>query len=389
MNKIYSYGKQCIEDDDIQAVIDVLKSDWLTQGPTITNFEKLLCEKSGSLYASAVMNGTAALHLTGIALGWTKGDVVLTTPLTFLATANCILYAGASPDFVDIDEKSYTIDIDKLEDKVRKYRKKGKKIKAVIGVDYAGHPCKWEDIRFLSDKYEFQLIDDACHALGAEYKNDRHYASKYADVTILSFHPVKHITTGEGGAILTNNKKIDERIKRLRTHGMTKDEKYLDRNEGSWYYEMFELGFNYRITDMQCALGISQLKKLERFIQRRQEIAYYYNSAFKGDERFIIPQCAEGISHAYHLYPLQIRLDRISITKKDLFERLREKNIYCQVHYIPIHLQPYYRKNFGFQPGDFPVAEKFYEQEMSIPVYPQLETEDLEYISQTIKMLAE
>jgi len=389
MNKIYSYGKQCIEEDDIQAVTDALKSDWLTQGPTISKFEELLCEKSGSLYASAVMNGTAALHLTGLASGWTKGDVVLTTPLTFLATANCILYAGAEPDFVDIDGISYTIDIRKLEDKVRDYQKKGKKIKAVIGVDYAGHPCKWEELRFLADKYEFQLIDDACHALGAEYKNSRNYASKYADVTILSFHPVKHITTGEGGAVLTNNKEIDERIKRLRTHGMTKDEKYLDRNDGSWYYEIFELGFNYRITDIQCALGISQMNKLGRFIQKRREIAHYYDRVFEADERFVVPRVSKDVFHAYHLYPLQIRFDRISVTKKDLFGRLREKNIFCQVHYIPIHLQPYYRKKFGFQPGDYPMSEKFYEQEMSIPVYPQLETEDLEYISQRIKMLAE
>ncbi|QTA87897.1 UDP-4-amino-4,6-dideoxy-N-acetyl-beta-L-altrosamine transaminase [Desulfonema magnum] len=388
MNKSYSYGKQYIEKDDIQAVIDVLKSDWLTQGPTIGNFEKLLCEKLGSSYATAVANGTAALHLMALALGWMKGDVVLTTPITFLATANSVLYAKAIPDFVDIDGVSYTVDIDKLEDKIEYYQKKGKKIKAVVAVDYAGHPCEWKQLRFLADKYEFQLINDACHAIGAMYKNEHHYISMYADTAILSFHPVKHITTGEGGAILTNSKEFQEKVKILRTHGMTKDENRLEKNDGPWYYEMHELGFNYRITDIQCALGISQLKKLERFIQRRQEIAHYYDSVFEGDERFIIPQCAEDISHAYHLYPLQIRFDRISITKKALFERLRGKNIYCQVHYIPIHLQPYYRKNFGFQPGDFPVAEKFYEQEMSIPVYPQLETEDLEYISSTIKMLA-
>ncbi len=387
MNKIYSYGKQYIENDDIQAVTNVLKSDWLTQGPTIDCFEKALCNKSGSIYATAVVNGTAALHLAGLALGWIKGDVVLTTPITFLATANCILYACALPDFVDIDEITYTIDINKLEDKIKHYQKKGKKIKAVIGVDYAGHPCDWEELRFLADKYEFQLVDDACHAIGAKYKNHSDYASKYADVAILSFHPVKHITTGEGGAILTNNKEFDKKVKTLRTHGMTKDEHYLEKNDGPWYYEMHELGFNYRITDIQCALGISQLKKLDRFIENRQQIAGYYDNAFENDERFIVPQPSEHIYHAYHLYPLQIRFDMISTTKKKLYQELSTKNIFCQVHYIPIHLQPYYREKYGFQMGDFPIAEKFYAQEMSIPIYPQLEKDDLEYIYTAIREL--
>ncbi len=384
MNKTYSYGKQFIEDDDIQAVIDVLKSDWLTQGPTIGHFEKSLCEELGASYASVVANGTAALHLAGVALGWVKEDVVLTTPMTFLATANCILYAGASPDFVDIDEISYTIDVNKLEDKVRDYRKKGKKIKAVIGVDYAGHPCEWESLRFLADKYEFQLIDDACHAMGAKYKNDKNYASKYADVTILSFHPVKHITTGEGGAVLTKSERLDEKIKTLRTHGMTKSKSMLEKNDGPWYYEMHELGFNYRITDIQCALGISQLKKLDHFVEKRQHIAHYYDSIFVKNEHLIVPQTAELTSHAYHIYPLQIKFDMISIEKEKLFHHLREKDIFCQVHYIPIHLQPYYKKKFGFQTGDFPVAEKFYKQEVSIPMHPQLEAEDLDYVTKNI-----
>ncbi len=384
MRQKITYGKQCIEDDDIRAVIEVLKSDWLTQGPTVARFEEELCLKFGSAYASALANGTAALHLAGIALGWKEGDVVLTTPLTFLATANCILYAGAVPDFVDIDAKHYTIDVEKLEAKIKQYRGESKKVKAVIGVDYAGHPCDWKALRFLADKYQFQLIDDACHAMGATYANDDRYFTKYADIAIFSFHPVKHITTGEGGAILTNSDSYNEKIQSLRTHGVTNDVNQMEKCDGPWYFEMHELGFNYRITDIQCALGISQLKKLGRFVDKRQQIACYYDGVLGSDERFIAPRQSDDVSHAYHLYPLQIRFDRVAVTKENLFRKLSERNIFCQVHYVPIHLQPYYRKRFGFQKGEFPIAEKFYEREVSLPVYPQLEQNAMEYVSEAI-----
>jgi len=388
MKKIYSYGKQTIDQDDIDSVVKVLKSDWLTQGPKILEFENALSKKFKAKYVSAVSNGTAGLHLIGMALGWRKDDIVITTPITFLASANCILYNNATPDFVDIDPVYYTIDVNKLEEKIKKYLVKGKKIKAVVAVDFAGQPCDWKALRMLADKYDFQLVNDNCHALGAEIDGDPGYAVKYADAVNLSFHPVKHITTGEGGAVLTNDKGLDEKIKILRTHGMTKDEKFLEKNEGPWYYEMHQLGYNYRITDFQCALGISQLNKLNEFVTKRRKIASNYDLALGNDERFIVPITKISVKHSYHLYPLQINFNKIRIDKKDLFEQLRKKNILLQVHYIPIHLQPYYKNNFGFMEEDFPVAEKFYKREVSIPIYPKLKRDDVDYIVKSIKHLA-
>ncbi len=380
-NKIYSYGKQTIDSSDIEAVVEVLKSDWLTQGPDVAAFEQALCEKFGAKYATVVSNGTAALHLAALAMDWQPGDVVITTPLTFLASANSILYAGATPDFVDIDKKTYTISTALLKEKLAQYNKEGINVKAVVAVDYAGHPCDWQKLRELADEYGFQLVNDNCHAPGAEYNNDYNYAVKYADVVIQSFHPVKHITTGEGGAVLTNNKNIDKIIKTLRTHGMTKDPDLLEKNDGPWYYEMHRLGYNYRITDFQCALGLSQLGKLDGFVKRRREIALFYDEKFGSNENFIIPHVSVNVKHAYHLYPLQIKFENIIIKKSELFGKLKEKNIYGQVHYIPVHLQPYYRKKFGFEKGGFPVAEKFYEREISIPMYPSLTDADLNYIA--------
>jgi UDP-4-amino-4,6-dideoxy-N-acetyl-beta-L-altrosamine transaminase len=385
--KKYSYGRQFIDNDDIKAVSEVLKSDWLTQGPKIKEFEDALSEKFKSKFVSVVSNGTAALHLAALALAWKRDDIVITSPITFLASANCILYVHATPDFVDIDPVSYTIDVNKLEDKLKSYRLKDKKVKAVIGVDYAGHPCNWTALRSLADKYSFQLVNDACHALGATYKGDIGYAVKYADLVSFSFHPVKHITTGEGGAILTNNEMLDEKIKILRTHGTTKDGKLMEKNDGPWYHEMIELGFNYRITDFQCALGISQLKRLDFFFKRRRQIAEYYNKNLINKDLFILPCEVNDVRHAYHLYPLQIKFDKIGYSKKDLFEKLNQKNIKAQVHYIPVHLQPYYKKHYGFKIGDFPVAEEFYSREVSIPIYPSLENEDLRYISEKVKEL--
>lgn len=384
MNKIFYYGRQNIYDDDIQEVANVLKSDLITQGPNAQKFENELSNFFGSKHATVVANGTAGLHLIALALGWKEGDIVITSPITFLASANCAIYAGANVDFADIDEKTYTIDPNKLEDKIKSYLTKNKKIKAVVAVDFAGHPCDWKSLLELKNKYDFQLVNDFCHALGAEYEDDIQYAVKYADAVNLSFHPVKHITTGEGGAVLTNNKMIDKKIKLLRTHGITKDESVLEKNDGPWYYEMHEVGFNYRITDFQCALGISQLKKLNKFLEQRRFIANYYNKFFNDDDRFITPFVAQNVKHAYHLYPLQIKFDELKIDKKEYYFRLKENGVVFQVHYIPVHLQPFYRKNFGFKKGDFPVAEKFYERELSIPIYPSLTEEDLAFISNAI-----
>jgi len=379
--KIYSYGKQTISDDEINAVTEILRSDWMTQGPTIPKFENALNHKFGSKHCSVVANGTAGLHLIAMAFGWKKDDIIITSPITFLASANCAIYVGAKIDFTDIDSLSYTIDPNKLEEKLKHYASQNKNVKAVIAVDYAGHPCDWDALKLLKDKYGFQLVNDFCHAPGAEYKKDFQYAVKYADAVNLSFHPVKHITTGEGGAVLSNNEFIDKRIKILRNHGMTKDETFLEKNDGPWYYEMNEPGFNYRITDFQCALGIKQLEKLESFIAKRRSIASFYDDYFIKDERFIHPNVFPETKHAYHLYPLQIKFDELKISKKDFFARLKEKNILGQVHYIPVHLQPFYKKQFGFKEGDFPISEKFYQREISIPMYPMLEEEDLFYIT--------
>ncbi len=383
-SKTYSYGKQNISGEDIESVVRVLQSDWLTQGPTVGEFEKALADKFGAQFAAACSNGTAGLHLIALGLGWSKGDVIITTPITFLASANCAIYVGADVDFADIDPIYYTIDPNNLEDKIKSYRKENINVKAVIAVDYAGQPSDWEALKSLKDKYGFQLVNDFCHAPGAEYKNDYCYAVNYADAVNMSFHPVKHFTTGEGGAVLSNDGNFIKRIKTLRTHGATKDPDILEKNDGPWYYEMHEVGFNYRITDFQCALGISQLKKLDSFIIERRKIAKYYDNFFKNDERFIIPHVNKNSSHAYHLYPLQTKFDELGISKKDFFEKMKEKNIFLQVHYIPVHLQPYYRKRFGFKEGDFPEAESFYKREISLPIYPGLKVEDLNYITESI-----
>ena len=383
MNKTYNYGKHYIDQDDIQAVVDILNSNYLTQGETIQNFEDVLCVKSGAKFAIVVANGTAALHLTGLALGWKKGDIIITSPLTFVATANSIIYSGATPDFVDIDPISYTIDVNQLEEKIKAYRKANQCVKAIIGVDYAGHPCQWDALYYLSQKYNCQLINDACHSLGAAYKGTTSYLSQYTDATILSFHPVKHITTGEGGAILTNNQFLNETIKIYRVHGITKPEEKINQI-GAWYYEIDSLGYNYRITDIQCALGISQLKKLKRFIEKRRKIAQFYDAFFCQKDGFTTPTHNENITHAYHLYPLQIDFNQTGITRQMLFHRLKQNHINCQVHYIPVHCHSYFQKHYGFKFGDFPVSEQFYNREISLPIYPQLEEKDLDYITQTI-----
>ncbi|MBT6112552.1 MAG: UDP-4-amino-4,6-dideoxy-N-acetyl-beta-L-altrosamine transaminase [Candidatus Marinimicrobia bacterium] len=375
-----SYGKQSIDQSDIDAVIDVLNSDWMTQGPAVETFEDDLNQYFGSKYCCAVSNGTAALHLTGLSLGWGPGDVIITTPITFLATANSIVYSGAKPDFVDIDPVTYTIDPNQVEEKVKFYHSKGKKVKAIIGVDFAGHPCDWKALRQIADMHELQLINDNCHALGASYYKDKKYAVKYADAVIQSFHPVKHITTGEGGAVLTNTAQVDEKVRLLRTHGMTKNNDQLKKNDGPWYYETHTLGYNYRITDFQCALGTSQLKKLVQFVQARQQIANHYDKAFSNIDSLIFPAYHDSVTHAYHLYALRIDFEKLGFGKTDLFNKMKEFGIILQVHYIPVHLQPFYKEKYGFKNGDFPLSEKFYNQEISLPIYPGLKEDDVKKV---------
>ena len=382
-----NYGKQFIDSKDIRAVVKILKRNLLTQGPEIEKFQNTLKSFFKSKFCKAVSNGTAALHLAGLALRWKKDDVVLTIPTTFIATANCILYNKATPKFVDIDKSSYTIDVNKLESKIKYINNKSRKVVAVIATDYAGNPCDWEALKFISKKYNVKLINDNCHAMGAKLNNDHGYAVKYADIVTQSYHPVKHITTGEGGAILTNNKIIDEKVTILRSHGIVRDPKKMNIKQGPWYYEMHDLGFNYRITDFQCALGLSQLKKLKKFIKKRREVAKIYDSEFADNKFFVIPRVRDNCEHAYHLYPLRINFEKLRISKKELINKMRKKNINLQVHYIPIHLQPFYKRKFGFKKGDFPVAEKFYENEVSLPIFFSLKQKQVYKVIKSIKSL--
>jgi UDP-4-amino-4,6-dideoxy-N-acetyl-beta-L-altrosamine transaminase len=379
-----SYGKQSISKTDIDAVIEVLKGDWLTQGLAVDKFENDLKNYFGAKHVCAVSNGTAALHLVGLALGWKPGDIILTSPITFLATANCIVYSGATPDFVDIEPVTYTIDPNRVEEKIKHYQSKGKKVKAIIGVDYAGHPCNWQALRELADKYGVQLVNDNCHALGSAYLDDKQYAVKYADLVTQSYHPVKHITTGEGGAIFTNDSSLDEEIKKLRSHGMTKDSNLLEKNDGLWYYEMHRVGYNYRITDFQCALGSSQLKRLNSFVQMRQMIAQKYDKWFSESDIFKVPKVHESIEHSYHLYPLQIDFEKTKIGKLEFFQKMKKSNINLQVHYIPVHLQPYYQKKYSYQSEELLISETFYKNEVSLPVYPELNHKNQQYVKEML-----
>ena len=371
-----SYGRQSLDQSDVDAVVKVLKGDWLTQGPAIERFENDLKQFFGAKHACAVSNGTAALHLTSLSLGWEPDNIIITSPITFLATVNCIVYSGSIPDFVDIDPQSYNIDPNIVEDKVKAYRSNGKQVKAIIGVDYAGHPCDWQALREIADKYNLQLVNDNCHALGASYCGDQQYAVKYADVVIQSYHAVKNITTGEGGSVLTNDTEIDEKIRRLRNHGMTKYSNQIGESFAPWYYEMHEIGYNYRITDIQSAMGSCQLKKLKRFILKRRKISKEYDKFLANVEYIKIPKAHSLVEHAYHLYPLQIEFKKLSLSKIVFFEKMKKMKFNLQVHYIPVYKQPFYQKNYSFNSADFPVSERFYANEVSLPIYPELSEDD-------------
>ncbi len=382
MKEFLSYGKQWIDNDDIQSVINVLKGNYLTQGPYIDEFEKKICEITGAKYCVAVTNGTAALHLAVQVLGIEKGKEGITSPNTFLATPNSLVYNGLKPVFADIDEKTYCIDVKQIEKRINK------NTKVVMPVHFAGQPCDMEEIYNLCSKNNIHLIEDAAHAIGSKYKCGAMVGCcKYSDITILSFHPVKTITTAEGGAITTNSEKLYEKLKVLRTHGITKDPKYMSKNEGPWYYEMQELGFNYRITDIQAALGTSQLSKLNFFVKRRREIIEKYNNAFSEINWLTRPYEKLEVFSAFHLYVLKIDFDKIKKTRKQVMEELAKRNIGTQVHYIPCHTQPYYQKNFDSKWGDYPKTERYYEQALSIPLYPKMTNEDVDYVIKTIREL--
>lgn len=376
MNNI-PYGRQWIDEDDISAVAKVLQSDWLTQGPDIEEFEREIAEYVGAKYAVAFSSGTSALHGAMFAAGIGPGDEIITSPITFVATSNSAIYLGARPRFVDIDLKTYCIDTAKIEEAITP------NTKVIAPVDLAGYPVNIETIMEIARRHNVVVVEDSAHALGA--KRNGKMVGTEADMSLFSFHPVKHITTGEGGAITTDNEEFYKKMKIFVTHGITKDPALLQRNDGPWYYEMQELGFNYRLTDFQCALGLSQLKKIESFLDRRNEIASMYDEAFKDVKGLVIPPKPEQYSsrHAYHLYPILLtRTDR-----KEAYIKLREKGIFAQVHYIPVHLQPYYRNNYGFKKGGYPNAEYYYEHELSIPMYPKMSDEEVNYIIQSIKSL--
>ncbi len=381
MTKKIPYGRQDINVDDINAVVEILKSDYLTQGPTIEKFEQAFANYIGCKYAIAVSNGTAALHLAVMALGITEKKKVITSPITFVASANCILYNGGEIDFCDINPQTYTIDINQLQQKLEK--SSDNTYVGIIPVDLAGYPVNTEELKKLANKYNLWILEDACHAPGGGfYDSENQFIAcgngKYVDAAAFSFHPVKHITTGEGGMITTNNEHLYKQLQILRTHGITKDPLLLKENHGGWYYEMQQLGYNYRLTDIQAALGISQLKRADQGLKRRKQIAFNYYNELNNVGDIILPFVDNNIKHAYHLFIIQ------TSKRKELYEYLRKHNIFAQVHYIPVHLQPYY-KQFGWKKGDFPVAEKYYEQCLSLPMYPSLTDDEQQYIIETIK----
>ncbi len=374
------YGKQNITQEDIDAVVETLHADFLTQGPKIDEFETKFADYVGSEYAIAVSNGTAALHLCAVALNVNEKSKVITTPITFAASANCIKYCGGEVVFVDIDPKTALIDLKKLEE-LLKSNPKGT-FDGIIPVDFMGLPVDLEKLKKLTDKYGLWIIEDACHAPGGYFidsKNKKQNCGNgnYADLAIFSFHPVKHIASGEGGMITTNDKDLYDKLIKLRTHGITKNPELLQQNHGGWYYEMQELGYNYRIPDILAALGISQLSRANQMMQKRQEIANRYDEAFRNTKICFFQYPKDSIFHAYHLYVIQVE------NRKKLYDFLRENNIFVQVHYIPVHTMPYY-KSLGYKNGDFPNAESYYDSCLSLPMYPTLTEEEQNFVIEKI-----
>ena len=376
------YGRQSIDRSDISAVLKALGSDWITQGPRVSEFEGALRRYCRAKYAVAVSSGTAALHIACLAAGIKKDDEVITSPITFAASANSVLYCGGTPVFADIQPDTANIDPEEIKKGI------GKKTRAIIPVHYAGYPCDMKEIKAIADKHGLIIIEDAAHALGAWYKRSRIGDCRYSDMAVFSFHPVKTITTGEGGAVLTNNAALYKKLMDLRSHGIVKEpERFTGKgssDRGSWYYEMQQLGFNYRITDFQCALGISQLSKIDKFINRRRKIAGIYDRILSGIGEIEIPPYGNDSRSAYHLYYIRLIHKKIRSKKEQLFHSLKRNGIGVQVHYIPVYLHPYYRE-LGYKKGRCPKAELFYRETMSIPIHPSMSNGDVIHVGDVIR----
>ena len=380
------YGKQEINNEDIESIIKVLKSDYLTQGPVVPQFEKSISQYCGSKYAIAVTSATAALHLSCIALDLKKGDYLWTSPISFVASANCARYCGANVDFVDIDPLTYNLNPKLLEEKLIKAEKNNVLPKIVVPVHLCGHSAEMQEIYALSKRFKFKIIEDASHAIGGKYKDIFVGSCKYSDITIFSFHPVKIITTGEGGMATTNNIDLAQKISRLRSHGITRNKnEMINDSHGEWYYEQQDLGYNYRMTDIQASLGISQLKRISTFINKREKIAQKYDIEFE-DLPIKIPKQNINVTSSRHLYVIRVDNKKSKSKHSELFYQLRKKRILVNLHYIPIHLQPYYRK-LGFNFGDFPNSEEYYKEAISLPIYSTLSDEEQNYIIKNIKSL--
>jgi len=374
-----SYGKQSIDSQDIKRVIKSLKSNYLTQGPAVKEFEKKLSKNFKCKFSTVVSNGSAALYLIGKILGWKAGDVIAVPPITFISSVNSVEHCGAKPLFIDINLNDYCMDPIKLEKEL--VRDKKKKIKAAVITDFGGQPAQWEKFYALKKKYKIILINDNCHAMGSSIKLDKGYATKYADFATLSFHPVKAITTGEGGAILTNNKKMNEKATLLREHGIVR------KNGRHWDYKVFNLGYNFRLPDLNCALGISQLRKLKKFVERRKKISAIYDNLFSDKEKFIIPKKIKNTVNSYHLYPILINLKKIKKTKEKIIKEFLKNKIKLQVHYIPINTQPFYKKKYGLNKNNYKNSIIFFKSCVSLPIYYDLNDRQINYIEKICKKI--
>lgn len=378
------YGKQNILDTDIEAVVEVLKSDFLTQGPVVPRFEQCLSKVTEAKFVTAVNSATSALHIACLALQVTEGDIVWTVPNTFVASANCALYCGAKIDFVDIDPDTSNISIMSLRQKLIEAQKLNALPKVIIPVHFSGEPCDMASIKVLADEFDFKIIEDASHAIGGRYGNQPIGACKYSDITVFSFHPVKIVTSGEGGAATTNNEELDNRLKLLRSHGITREQSLMEYPcNDSWYYEQIELGFNYRMTDIHAALGLAQLSRLFQYIEKRHEIAKIYDQEFS-KSNIRLPIRASASLSALHLYVVQVD----ELKHKRIFRALRKNNIGVNLHYIPVHTQPYYKK-MGFNWGDFPNSEAYYSRAISLPIYPSLKCDQQNFVINQVKALCD